>query len=373
MRRIAHRAIVAVLLAVAVGLTMVGTAGVAAAWSGWGDFLGSFAYPELVLGLSWTPVGLVLAARRPRNPVGWIVLLFGMQMLGDRAATAVFQQLASPPDIAVVSVTAVQLVPSPPLTVLPALTLVLFPDGRPPSRHWWWVLAPLLALATIASAGMRWAPGTEVFLALWEHTEAAGGLLLIAGVAGLVARHRWADPVLRQQVRGVLFAMGLAVTVVVVFVLLERPWLGNPALALVPVSIGAAVVRYRLFDLDRLISRTVAYSLVVALLAGTYLALLVAIGMVARAVTGESGDLVVALSTLAVAGLFQPVRRRTQLVVDRRFDRTRYDAAATVDAFGRGLRDETSRDAVVEGLRAVAGATFGTRQVGVTVVGRGSS
>lgn len=365
----ASRSLVLLAALLTSSLTIIGTAGVAVGWTGWGGFVGSYAYPELVLGLSWSPVGLVLAARRPRNPVGWVILLFGLSVLVDRAATAL-GELASPAGLMVALVMALQLLPFPPLTVLPALTLVLFPDGRPPSRHWWWVLAPLLALAAIASAGMRWVPDAELFLTMWERAETAGGLLLLAGVAGLVARHRRADPVLRQQVRGVLFAMSVAVAVVLVFVLLERPWLGNPALALVPVSIGAAVVRYRLFDLDRLVSRTVAYSLVVALLAGMYLVLVVAFGGVALAVTGESGDLVVALSTLSVAALFNPVRQWVQRLVDRRFNRARYDAARTVEAFGRGVREHVGLEQVVADLRSAAGAAVQPAGLAVHLVPR---
>ena len=132
--------------------------------------------------------------------------------------------------------------------------------------------------------------------------------------------------------------------------------LDQVAFTLVPVGIGIAVLRHRLFDIDHVLSRTVSYALLTAGLVALYVAVVTGLRALLAPVTGSSEPAVVA-STLAVAAAFQPARRRVQAVVDRRFDRARYDAARTVDAFVRRLRDEVDLDAVTAGLRDTVTAT----------------
>jgi hypothetical protein len=129
-----------------------------------------------------------------------------------------------------------------------------------------------------------------------------------------------------------------------------------PIFGLIPVSVAVAVLKYRLYEIDRLINRTLVYGLLTALLAGVYAALVFLLGYVLDPVTGES-SLAVAAATLAVAALFQPARRRVQRVVDRRFDRARYDAARTVEAFSGRLRDQVDLDTLAAELLGVVDQT----------------
>ena len=126
---------------------------------------------------------------------------------------------------------------------------------------------------------------------------------------------------------------------------------------MIPIAIGVAVLRYRLYDLDRIINRTLVYGLLTALLGGAYAATVLVLGQVFGGVGGDPPSWAVAGATLAVAALFQPARRRIQRVVDRRFDRRRYDAARTVDAFSGRLREELDLDALEAELLAVVDQT----------------
>lgn len=141
------------------------------------------------------------------------------------------------------------------------------------------------------------------------------------------------------------------------------------AVGLLPVGVTVAVLRGGLFDIHRLVSRVVAYTLVVAVLATGYLGLVLLLGAAARGISGESGDLVVALSTLAVAALFQPVQRRVRSAVDRRFDRARYDARRAADTFAARLRDEVDLSVVSDDLARVVDRTLQPRTVGLWLTG----
>jgi hypothetical protein len=178
---------------------------------------------------------------------------------------------------------------------------------------------------------------------------------MLAALVSLVLRFRASRGVERQQLRWV--AAGATVAVVGPLLLVPLDSLGLaptdsfswPLLLSVPLAIAVAVLRYRLWDLDRLVSRTVAYVLVTALLLVPYLVVVPA----ASGLFQGSGSLAVAAATLAVAALFQPLRRRVQELVDRRFNRRRYDAARTVEAFAARLRDQVDLDALHGELLAV--------------------
>jgi hypothetical protein len=178
---------------------------------------------------------------------------------------------------------------------------------------------------------------------------------LPAALVGLVLRFRAARGVERQQLRWV--AAGAAVAVLVLLPLPGHEWLPGfltaVAVLAVPVSVAVAVLRYRLWDLDRLVSRTITYSLVTALLVVPYLLIL----PVATRLAQGAGSLAVAAATLIAAALFQPLRRRVQDRVDRRFNRRRYDAARTVAAFAARLREQVDLDALEAELLAVVEQT----------------
>jgi hypothetical protein len=177
---------------------------------------------------------------------------------------------------------------------------------------------------------------------------------LPAALVCLVLRFRSSRGTERQQLRWVV--AGAGATVVLLLLPLSEllgPWKDGVAVLCVPVSVGVAVLRYRLWDLDRLVSRTVTYAVVTALLAVPYLLILPA----ATRLAGGSGSLAVAAATLAAAALFQPLRRWVQDLVDRRFNRRRYDAARTVEAFATRLRDQVDLDALHGELLAVVDQT----------------
>lgn len=352
-------------------------------------------------GVAFAAVG-VLACRRPEGRrIGWLCLTIGLTaVLFD--VSAGYAETAGPGAVWAYWFGEWMSLPQPVLVlvVLPAL----FPTGRPHSSRWRWLVPTALVLLAVAMLSAAFADDTYEVDAgvlgpnplaapvldtvLWPvfAIVALGGLVCaMAALASMVLRFRRSSGIERLQLRWLLF--GISALVLMVIALLTLVGLaqigmeaGSVAESVIdgsflavqlvlPASIGIAITRHRLYDLDRLLSRTVAYSLLVALLALVYLGLVVALGAAARALTGESGDIVVALSTLAVAALFQPVRRRTQQLVDRRFNRARYDAVQTADAFGRSLRDEVSTDAIVGSLRMTTGATVRPASVGVVLVG----
>jgi hypothetical protein len=180
----------------------------------------------------------------------------------------------------------------------------------------------------------RGSSGVERQQILWV---AAGGL---CGLVGILFGGSSQDPGLRGMIAGIVAGLGVGA---------------------VPVCLGVAVLRYRLYDLGRVVSRTVSYAVITALLLGVYLVLVTASS---RLLPGGS-SLAVAASTLAAAALFQPLRRRVQQVVDRRFNRARYDADRTVDAFTRSLREDVALDAVRSDLVAAVHDTLQPASLGL--------
>lgn len=347
------------------------------------------------IGLAFAAVGAVVALRLPRHPVGWLLGVFGTSFACGRAAEVhVAQGLlagASRPGAVVLNWLLAYAWAFGQLAL--AMALLHFPTGRLPSPRWrplrW--LAIALVPALVALTGLLWPVRADPSLlidtsafppladALAGFLEVPVLLTTVLAAVSLVPRYRAADPVGRLQLRWLFVAV---VPVVVGFGALLATG-GNPngvappaALVLlglgftaIPVSIAVAVLRYRLWDLGRVVSRGVEYVAVSLVLVGLYLVAVIALQSVLRPVVGE-GDLPVALATLVAAAAARPVLRTVQSAVDRRFNRAHYDATRTVDAFARSLRDEVSRDAVVDGLRRVAAETLGPEAVGVVLVGR---
>jgi len=335
--------------------------------------------------LSASVAGAVLASRRPRHPVGWLLLAFGV---GSEALVAaadaygrygVLARTGSLPGATYVAMfSSVSFVPS--LGVV-CFILLLTPTGSLPSRRW----RPLawLTAATAFVFGVTWlfgsptvdpeppweatanpffVPGLGSLFGLAGIAAQASGLLLLAAAVSLVVRYRRAGGVERQQLRWLTAAAALApvaVALVVAGIVTGREALANWAaglyLSLLPATIAAAIARYRLYDLDRIISRTVAYGLLTLLLGLGYAVVTLGLGQL----LGERGNsLVVAGTTLAVAAAFQPARRRVQGAVDRRFDRRRYDAALTIAAFSTRLRDQVDLDTLAGELVGVVERTM---------------
>ena len=335
------------------------------------------------LGFAGIPVvGAVIAARLPANPYGWVLCWTGVAFgVADVARPLV--DLAGGPGWAAFVLESWGWV-----TCLGLLTFVflLFPTGRLPSPRWRRLGCvavagpPLLALVVLFSPN----PDDLGEAAPWAVQGPAGrhvaqvlavGIYVmfaavLAGMASLLLRFRRAGEVERRQLAWFLYAAGVnAVLVVlnaggVVLPPLVDAVVYGSGFALLPVAIGIAVLRYRLFEIDRIVSRTVSYGLLSAGLVALYLVVVALLRSLLDPFTGSS-TLAVAGSTLAVAAAFNPARRRLQAVVDRRFDRARYDASRAVDAFAARLRDQVDLDEVTAGLRDTVSATVAPTRVAV--------
>jgi hypothetical protein len=333
----------------------------------------------LVYPLGYATVGLVLTLRRPANPIGWLYAAAGlMWSLAIPGEPWVAQLVAEHRPLPLAAQAAAvygefSWVPATILGVtLPAL---LVPDGRLRSRRWRPVAVAALVAAALALVGSSLTPARLEDLPIDNPFGLAGpagaiaaamaatgvllwGATLVAALTCVVLRFRAARGVERQQLRWVAAGAGAAVAGLMGGAAAPQGTLLASVLyasvLCVPVAIGVAVLRYRLWDLDRLVSRTVTYALVTALLVLPYLLIVPAAGRLAAG----SGSLAVAAATLAAAAVFQPLRRRVQDLVDRRFNRRRYDAARTVEAFAARLRDQVDLNALHSELLTVVDQTM---------------
>jgi hypothetical protein len=349
--------------------------------------LGAGVLGPVLAGVSAATVGAVLAGRRPRHPVGWLLLAFSLSACASGVASAYadYGLLAHPGALPAARYVGLLL----PATTAPALTcvgfvLLLTPTGSLPSPGWrWWAriaaAAPLVGLLAI-TLGPRpfdqpYQPTENPFdlanlggapLVIYQLSFAVANLAVVVGAASLVLRFRRALGTERQQLRWVALAAVLALlgsVVVLAASALASPvllgWVVGLYVACLPLAIGAAILRYRLYDLDRIISRVLAYGLLTVLLGGGYAVVVLGLGQL----LGQSSSLAVAGATLAVAALFQPVRRRIQQAVDRRFNRRRHDAASLIAAFGGRLREHVDLDTLTVELLAVVDQAMQPTQV----------
>jgi hypothetical protein len=313
--------------------------------------------------------GFVLVSRRPGNRIGWLALAAGLT-LGLRSFADQYEQRAL--------VAAPGSWPAGPAALwvsewiwlvslaLAAFLLLLFPTGRLRSRRWRpaaWFVGAFFALSTaavMAGAARQWAHPSAVFGQLASPPVLAAiviGFLAALVVSGSAIVVRFARSTGEERLQLKWFAAA-AVLVVVTFIALiltnsnsaAAAILNNLALLGLDVAIAIAVLKYRLYEIDRIISRTLAYTIVTGLLVGLYAGLV----LLATRVLSLSSPVGVAVSTLVAAALFSPLRRRVQRAVDRRFNRARYDADQTVTAFAARLKDSVDLDAVQADLaRAV--------------------
>jgi hypothetical protein len=343
------------------------------------------------LTVAFSVVGAMIASHRPGNPIGWIfcaaALFQGLAVFGDEYATYALitrpGSLTLGPEMSWLT----EWIWAPGLGLILVFLPLLFPDGRPPSRRWRWVawlggisivMIVVLAMVILWSergtqllrdpvsdeAGPAWILGLLV-------EAVAFPLMLVAGLAAVISlfvRFRRARGDERQQIKW--FASASALTLGFVFVLqtlnntqnsLLEAGLATVALILIPsipVATGVAILRYRLYDIDRLINRALVYGLLTAMLAVVYLASVVALQSVLRALTGQESTLAIVASTLAIAAMFNPLRRRIQAFIDRRFYRRKYDARKTLEAFSAKLRDETDLEALNSELVGVVRETM---------------
>jgi hypothetical protein len=250
---------------------------------------------------------------------------------------------------------------------IPAFLPLVFPDGRLPSRRWrpvaWYAGLVIAAFVCVTALVPGWllraeyvrnpvspfADGDFTFADIQTPLNTLLFLEIVAAFVALVLRFRRSRDMERLQIKWFAYASALVVVVNLLVPLLqdEKPYQIVAVLAFnaVPIAIGIAILRYRLYDIDLLINRTLVYGATSAALAVTFFGGVLAFQTVLRPLTGGS-DAAIALSTLLSFAFFQPIRRRAQDVVDRRFNRSRYDAARTLEAFGRRLRDEVDIDAL---------------------------
>ncbi|WP_052667282.1 hypothetical protein [Nitriliruptor alkaliphilus] len=335
-------------------------------------------------------VGALIAFRRPRNPIGWLCLVVGAAFALEGALWAVaFYGFAHPGSVPLPEVWAVlgDAIVMPGGFLAATLLILLFPDGRLPSPGWrWlaWLTTVLLVINLLAGPFLPTAGGwgrppipnpMAVAAAEWVEPTVFGLFgCVIASVVALVRRLRRSRGIERLQLRW-LAAAGVAAVLSWLIAILLSVLVGDDVavvvavagFSLVPIAIGVAVARYRLFEIDRLISRTVTYAAVVAVLAAVYVAGVLVLGTLLP----RQSDLGVAASTLAVAALFLPLRRRVQQAVERRFNRSRYDAERELERFAGRLRDELDLDldSLTDDLLGVVATTVQPSRAGLWIRG----
>src|SRR5215216_4364045 len=344
---------------------------------------------DTLVPVSFSIIGAIMASRLPANPLGWLFCAAACVTAVDHfsAEYAIYALLAQPTSLPAGEALAWLASWAWILyTGCIALSLLLFPNGRLPSRRWRW-LAWLSVFLTIAGAvWVAFSPGVIGNLGSIRNPLGIEGLpsgfkpvqtimlalLFVAAASTLVVRLRRARGIERQQIKWPAFTVVvvagssfLSDTVVSEAIGLRwLEWAGYvifiPALIGFPISIGIAIVRYRLYDIDILINRTLVYGALSATLALIYFGGVATTQAIFRALTGqqEQPQLAIVISTLLIAALFNPLRRRIQRFIDRRFYRRKYDARKTLAAFSAKLRSETDLDALSGDLTTVVKETM---------------
>lgn len=332
----------------------------------------------LLAAIAFAAVGAAIIQRRPGNRVGWMMAVAGATMplsiAADVYALAAHMAGGEPPTSAVWAAWFASWAWAVPIFLVFIFIPLFFPDGRLPSPRWKPVAIAgmLLAVYPLIAA---FEPGPMLsyeHVVISDNPVGIGALgpggetldrleglplvvVTLAVVASLAVRWRRSHEVERQQLKWFFAAAAALATGLFLSIVLPVPdvLFGSVLLAM-PTGIGIAVLRYRLYDIDRVIRRTVAYAVLVAMLIGIYAVGVLTMGWAVRSLTGGAGgDAVVAASTLAVAVAFGPLRRRVQVSVDRRFDRARYDAQRTVEKFSQRLRGGVDINAALGELMTV--------------------
>jgi len=333
-------------------------------------------------------VGILILARQPRNTIGWVLLSIGAVAAVDAILTsyAEYGLRTHPGSLPGADVALALSEPlwAPILGIMGIYLLLLFPDGRPPSPRW-------RAIAWLGAVGIG---GTVVGLTVLPGTYADSGypnvinplgiealrgfewvalifiplipVSILASAISLVRRFRRSEGAVRLQLKWLTAAAAITAVLYALVFVMPGAWSANTptyvfviqslavlSFVLIPIAIGFAVLRYRLYDIDVVINKALVYGSLSAVLAGVYVGLAVGLGSVA----GRDNSFVIAGSMLVVAALFRPVRRRIQGFIDRRFYRRKYDAQRTIEAFTARLRDQVDLDELHAHLLAVVDET----------------
>ena len=338
----------------------------------------------------FSTVGAIVASRRPENPVGWLLCLYGLAQSIDHfsAQYAIYALLTQPNSLpageAMVWVFSWLL---PIIIGLSVFFILLFPTGRLPSRRWRWLMWLTVAFILVGAISEAFSPGPVDGLGTIRNPLGIEGfsnvytailfnmvptVLLVAAASSVFVRLRRAIGVERQQIKW--FAYAAAATVIGLVLAYGIPemidvplWFERLGYAIllvlipaVPISIGIAILKYRLYEIDIIINRTLVYGLLTVLLVLVYFGGVTATQTLFRYLTGQEQQpqLAIVVSTLAIAALFNPLRRRIQSFIDRRFYRSKYDARKTLEAFSAKLRDETDLNALSDDLVGVVRETM---------------
>lgn len=347
----------------------------------------------LFVGFSlFAAVGALLVAKRPDNPIGWIMsanaLIVGIFPACESYAAYVMSTSGHPDTLAVVGAWANSWY----WYLLLALTFIylplLFPDGRLPSRRWLPVaVVPAIGVAGIAILGaltetlrgqtfdyridnpigiegLGYVEDLQAFVVLGGGALAIGA---VGSVLSVVVRFRRSRGTERQQLKWFLYAAApiVALPAIDALPVIVSGLLSGWVLLGLPTAIGIAVLRYRLYEIDLVINRTLVYGSLTVMLGLFYVGSVLMLQLLFRVLTGQESQLAVVASTLVIAALFNPLRRRIQSFIDRRFYRSKYDAAKTLAAFSARLREETDLDALTGDLVGVVGETMQPTHVGL--------
>ncbi|HSL01665.1 MAG TPA: hypothetical protein VK869_15115 [Rubrobacteraceae bacterium] len=355
-----------------------------------------------VLFLAFPLVGALIASKRPQNAVGWLCLAVGLLwtligMLDYYSYYGAATPGSVPFPVVMAGMSDWMWVPA--IGLLGTYVLLLFPDGRLPSRRW----RPLAwlsgAVIMLLSVGVMLAPGRLANLAGVRKPFGIEGadwlvagayavlpllpLCMLASALSLVLRYRRSGGEERQQIKWIAFAASVvvvlyAIAMIASFVSPAESWTTAGSVwwlnlltyavlssfTLVPIAVGIAVLKYRLYDIDFLINRALVYAPLTAMLILVYVGGVAGLQAAFRTLSGQESTLAVVASTLAIAALFSPLRQRVQAFVDRRFYRRKYDAAKTLETFSAKLRDETDLGALNDELVSVVKETMQPAHVG---------
>ena len=336
--------------------------------------------------VSFSVVGALIASHRPENPIGWLfcaaALFYGIEIAGEEYAIyALFTNPDSLPLGAELAwLTEWMWVPG--FGIILVFLPLLFPDSHLPSRRWrgvGWLGGLSIGLICVLTSIVLWPERGPALLQLegfggeveeWRSAisewvlQLGGPMLLVAGLGAVISlfvRFRWARGDERQQIKWFASAAALTLAwILVAEVIVDEQQPGEIValsgllvIASIPVATGIAILRYRLYDIDRIINRTLVYGSLTVMLALLYFGGVSAIQALFSALTGQEKQpqLAIVVSTLVIAALFNPLRRRIKSFIDRSFYRSKYDAAKTLGAFSAKLREETDLDALSDDLR----------------------
>jgi hypothetical protein len=339
--------------------------------------------PPALFAISFPVVGALIATHRPRNPLGWIFCAIGLSqaLVVFTFEYGVYVLRTAPGTVpgGPLAIWAAQWVWAPGIGLLLTFVPLLFPTGRLPSRRWrpvaWLSALPVVLIPALTAPALWPHRGLALVEASTDEPLGQGQALVVfaafwlmvgCGLACLTAlalRFRRSRGIERQQLKWFLFACVITITIFIVIQPATSQWelgllLTLPVVPAIPVAAGIAILRYRLYEIDRIINRTVVYGTLTVILGLGYAGVVLVLGQLFGGVTGDPPSWAVAGGTLAVAALFQPARRRIQAAVDRRFNRRRYHAAQTIEAFSARLRDQVDLDTLSAELVMVADQTM---------------